>query len=139
MSAWFVDAMLDNSPTRLKSRALHWTLSFAAHGLLLATMLVVPLCRIDGIEMHRSNYTPVASGAKFANVQDDALRTYFREFRMMTQPTRTDFAEPSSRETLRRWPPMERTAPAGMGVVSRAMTKVPLVEPSSSRKKSSPR
>ena len=63
MSAWLADALLENSPARLKSRALHWTLSFAAHGILLATLLVVPLYRIDGIETHPWNYTQLVAAS----------------------------------------------------------------------------
>jgi TonB family protein len=61
--AWLVDAMLENSPTSPKSRALHWTLSFAAHGILLATLLVVPRYRIDGIETHPSHYTQLVAAS----------------------------------------------------------------------------
>lgn len=61
MSAWFVDAVLEYGCTRPKSRALYWTLSFAAHGILLATLLVVPLYRIGGIETHPSNYTLIVA------------------------------------------------------------------------------
>jgi TonB family protein len=64
VTASLVDAILENSPTRPKSRALDWTLSLAVHGILVAAMFVVPLYRIDGIELHSLNYTQlVVTGA----------------------------------------------------------------------------
>ena len=56
MTALFVDALLENSPKRPRTRVLEWTLSLAVHGILVAAMLVVPLYRIDRNEVHRSDY-----------------------------------------------------------------------------------
>ena len=61
MTALFVDALLENSPTKPKSRALEWTLSLAAHGILMAATLLVPLYWIDRIEVHPSNYTQLVA------------------------------------------------------------------------------
>jgi hypothetical protein len=57
VTAWFVNSILENSPTRPKSRALDWTLSFSVHSILVAAIFGVPLYRIGGIELHPSNYT----------------------------------------------------------------------------------
>jgi TonB family protein len=61
VSAWLMDAMLENSPTRQESRALYWALSLAAHAVVLATFLAAPLYWIDGLETHPSNYTQLVA------------------------------------------------------------------------------
>ncbi len=61
MTALFVDTLLENSPRRPQTRVLEWTLSLAAHGILVAAMFVVPLYWIDRIEVHPSNYTQLVA------------------------------------------------------------------------------
>ncbi|MBZ5628559.1 MAG: TonB family protein [Acidobacteriia bacterium] len=61
MTALLVETILENSATRLKTRALEWTLSLAAHGILLAAIFMVPLYWIDGIDTHPSNYTQLVA------------------------------------------------------------------------------
>jgi hypothetical protein len=51
----FGDALLESSAKRSQTRALEWTLSLAAHGILVAAMFVVPLYW-SPIELRPSNY-----------------------------------------------------------------------------------
>ena len=60
MTTLFVDALLENTK-RPQTRALEWALSLAAHGILVAAMMVVPLYWIDRVEVHPVNYTPLVA------------------------------------------------------------------------------
>jgi periplasmic protein TonB len=61
VTAFFVDTWLESSPKRPQTRVLEWTLSLAAHGILVAAMFVLPLYWIDPIEVHPSNYTQLVA------------------------------------------------------------------------------
>jgi protein TonB len=46
---------------KLETRVLEWVLSLAAHGTLVAAMFVVPVYRIDQIEVHPSSHTQLVA------------------------------------------------------------------------------
>ena len=55
--ALFVQAMLENSPTKPRSRAKDLVVSLTAHGLLLAVFFLVPLYFTEAIDLHQFNRT----------------------------------------------------------------------------------
>jgi protein TonB len=59
--ALFADTLLENSSQRLRTQVLEWTLSLAAHGILVAAMFVVPMYWVDRVEVHPSNHTQLVA------------------------------------------------------------------------------